>query len=98
MLPGSGMSVWTLHYTPHAKEDWQKLKDSGQARLLDRVRSLLQVLEQSPYANPPPFKKLQGDYYGAYSRRINDKHRLVYQVMKDQKAIKVLACWSHYDN
>ena len=85
---------WTLLYTKQAQKDAKKLKSAG---LKEKTLALLAVLERDPYANPPPCEKLVGDLAGAYSRRINIQHRLVYQVLKAEKVVKVLRMWTHYE-
>ena len=85
---------WTLVYTKQAGKDAKKLKSAG---LKDKALALLAVLERDPYSNPPPFEKLVGDLAGAYSRRINIQHRLVYQVLKAERIVKVLRMWTHYE-
>lgn len=85
---------WTLLYTKQAQKDAKKLKAAG---LKEKAQTLLAVIERDPFANPPPYEKLVGDLAGAYSRRINIQHRLVYQVIKSEKAIKVLRLWTHYE-
>ena len=85
---------WTLLYTKQAQKDSKKLKAAG---LKDKAQALLAAIERDPFANPPPYEKLVGDLAGAYSRRINIQHRLVYQVLKEEKAVKVLCMWTHYE-
>lgn len=85
---------WTFVYTRHAQKDAQKLVASG---LKNKVQALLATLQENPFQNPPPYEKLVGDLSGAYSRRINIQHRLVYEVLQEQKIIKVLRMWSHYE-
>ena len=85
---------WTLVYTRHAQKDAKKLVAAG---LKEKAQALLEVLARDPFANPPPFEKLVGDLAGAYSRRINIQHRLVYQVVKAEKVVKVLRMWTHYE-
>ena len=85
---------WQLVYTKQAQKDAKKLASSG---LKDKAKELLQVVELNPYQIPPPYEKLVGDLSGAYSRRINIQHRLVYQVLEEQKVVKVLRMWSHYE-
>jgi len=85
---------WKLYYTKRAQKDARKLASSG---LKEKAQELLQVLETDPYQNPPPYEKLVGDLAGAYSRRINIQHRLVYQVLEEDKAVKVLRLWTHYE-
>ncbi|MCU7891679.1 MAG: Txe/YoeB family addiction module toxin [Candidatus Thiodiazotropha sp. (ex Ustalcina ferruginea)] len=86
--------MWTLYYTKQAKKDARKLAAAG---LKDKAKKLLDIIQESPYQNPPPYEKLVGDLDGSYSRRINIQHRLVYQVLEDDSAIKVLRLWTHYE-
>ena len=86
--------MWNIYYTKQAKKDANKLASSG---LKEKAQELLTIIENDPYQNPPPFEKLVGDLEGAYSRRINIQHRLVYQVIEDTKVVKVLRLWTHYD-
>jgi len=85
---------WRLLYTRAAQKDAKKLAAAG---LKPKAQALLTMLEQDPYQTPPPFEKLVGDLSGAYSRRINIQHRLVYQVLDDQRIVKVLRMWTHYE-
>ena len=85
---------WTLYYTKQAQKDARKLASAG---LKAKAQELLQVIENNPWQNPPAYEKLIGDLAGAYSRRINIQHRLVYQVLEEEKAIKVLRLWTHYE-
>lgn len=84
---------WRLVFTKAAQKDAKLLAAAG---LKTKARSLLGVLEEDPFRTPPPFEKLVGDLSGAYSRRINIQHRLVYQVLDDEHVVKVLRMWSHY--
>ena len=86
--------MWELYFTRQAKKDARKLAAAG---LKEKARGLLDVIRDNPYRNPPPYEKLTGDLAGAYSRRINIRHRLVYQVLDDEKAVKVLRLWTHYE-
>ena len=86
--------MYEIFYTKNAANDVQKLKA---AKLDKKARALIDLLRENPFQNPPPYEKLQGDLQGAYSRRINIKHRLVYQVLEDQKAVKILSMWTHYE-
>ncbi len=88
------MSTYQLVYTKQAQKDAKKISSSG---LKSKVQNLLKILEQDPFQEYPPFEKLQGDLLGAYSRRINIQHRLVYQVYLEKKMIKILRMWSHYE-
>ena len=85
---------WGLVFTKHAKKDARKLAASG---LKKKAQELLTVLKENPYQNPPPYEKLVGDLSGAYSRRINIQHRLVYQVLEEEHVVKVLRLWTHYE-
>ena len=85
---------WHLSYTKHARRDARKLSASGLKPQADR---LLSLVSEDPFRTPPPFEKLVGDLAGAYSRRINIQHRLVYQVLEDKRVVKVLRMWSHYE-
>jgi toxin YoeB len=85
---------WTVVYTKQAQKDAMNLAAAG---LKVKAQSLLTVLEEDPYRNPPPYEKLLGDLAGAYSRRINIQHRLVYQILEDCKTAKVLRMWTHYE-
>ena len=88
------MVTWTLYYTKQAQKDARKLASSG---LKDKAEELLRLLENDPFQNTPPYEKLVGDLAGAYSRRINILHRLVYQVLEKEKAIKMLRLWTYYE-
>ena len=85
---------WQLVFAKQAQKDAQKLSAAG---LKNKAQELLQIIEANPYQNPPPYEKLVGDLFGAYSRRINIQHRLVYQVLSEEKIIKVLRLWTHYE-
>ncbi|MDO8893471.1 Txe/YoeB family addiction module toxin [Nitrosomonas sp.] len=86
--------MWVLCYTHQAKMDAKKLTAAG---LKQKALALLDVIRNDPYQNPPPYEKLVGDLSGAYSRRINIQHRLVYQVLEKEKIVKVLRLWTHYE-
>ena len=88
------MVNWRLVYTKHARRDARKLNANG---LKPKTEQLLSILADDPYRNPPPFEKLVGDLTGAYSRRINIQHRLVYQILDAERTVKVLRMWSHYE-
>jgi Txe/YoeB family toxin of toxin-antitoxin system len=85
---------WRLVYTRQAHRDAKKLAASG---LRPKAEALLEILARNPFADPPPFEKLLGDLSGAYSRRINIHHRLVYQVLPEIKTVKILRMWTHYE-
>ena len=84
---------WVLRFTKQAQKDAKNLAGAG---LKAKAQYLLDVLARDPFQNPPPFEKLVGKT-GVYSRRINIQHRLVYQVLVDQRTVKVLRMWTHYD-
>jgi toxin YoeB len=89
---------WKIVYTNQAKRDAKKLSRSGLKPQAEKLLAILQVNPyQNPYQNPPSYEKLVGDLSGAYSRRINIQHRLVYQVLEDIKTVKVIRMWSHYE-
>lgn len=85
---------WQLVFTKHAQKDALKLDSAG---LKAKAQELLAVVQANPFQNPPPYEKLVGDLAGAYSRRINIQHRLVYQVLTDENTVKVLRMWTHYE-
>ena len=85
---------WQLFFTKQAQKDAKKVSAAG---LRDKVELLLQVLQDDPLKSPPPYEKLVGDLAGAYSRRINIQHRLVYQIIKKEKAVKIIRMWTHYE-
>lgn len=86
--------TWEVVYTKHAQKDAQKLTASG---LKTKTQELLALVRENPFQNPPPYEKLVGDLSGAYSRRINIQHRLVYEVLQAQRIVKILRMWSHYE-
>ena len=86
--------TWRIVYTRQAQKDAKKLADSG---LRPKAEALLEVLAGDPFADPPPFEKLVGDLAGAYSRRINIQHRLVYQVLPEIRTVKVIRMWTRYE-
>jgi toxin YoeB len=88
------VSNYKLVYTKQAKKDAKKAASSG---LKSKVEELLEILREDPFQQYPPFEKLVGELEGAYSRRINIQHRLVYQVYRDEKIVKVIRMWTHYD-
>jgi len=85
---------WELVYTKQAQKDAKKVSASG---LKSKAQALLAIIKEDPYRTPPPYEKLVGDLSGAYSRRINIQHRLVYQVYAEEGVIKVLRLWTHYE-
>ena len=88
------MVSWRLVYTKQAQRDAKKISSSG---MKPKAEELLAIIAKNPYQKPPPFEKLVGDLAGAYSRRINIQHRLVYQVLDEDRVVKVLRMWSHYE-
>ena len=88
------MVSWELVYARQAMKDAKKLAASG---LKPKAQELLAVLASDPFQNPPPFEKLIGDLAGAYSRRINIQHRMVYEVFPKEKSVRVLRMWTHYE-
>ena len=88
------MVTWRIVYTKHAHKDAKKLSETN---LKESAQELLKILEVDPYQTPPAYKKLSGDLSGTYSRRINIQHRLVYQVLDNEKIVKVLRMWTHYE-
>jgi Txe/YoeB family toxin of toxin-antitoxin system len=88
------MVGWQLVFTKQAQKDAKKIAHSG---LKPQTERLLEIIKEDPLKNPPPYEKLVGDLSGAYSRRINIQHRLVYQVIEDIKTVKVIRMWTHYE-
>ena len=86
--------TWQLVYTKQAQKDAKRLAASG---LKANAQELLEIIAKNPLQNPPAFEKLVGDLAGAYSRRINIQHRLVYQILRKDKAVKILRMWTHYE-
>ena len=87
--------MYKILYTKRAVKDVPKLKSSV---LNTKAKKLIDIIRINPFQNPPPYEKLVGDLQGAYSRRINIQHRLVYQVLEDTKIVKILSLWTHYEN
>ncbi|MDP3874756.1 MAG: Txe/YoeB family addiction module toxin [Methyloversatilis sp.] len=85
---------WRVVFARHAGKDAKKLAAAG---LKSKAQELLAVLANDPFQNPPPYEKLVGDLAGAYSRRINIQHRLVYEVFVEERVVRVLRMWSHYE-
>lgn len=88
------MSSWKIVFTKQARKDARKLSAAG---LRPRAEGLLTILSEDPFQNPPSYEKLVGDLAGFYSRRINIQHRLVYQIDEDQRIVKVIRLWTHYE-
>jgi toxin YoeB len=91
---GTGLVSWELVFTKQAQKDAKKLAGTG---LKPKAEKLLEILKANPFQNPPPYEKLVGDLSGAYSRRINIQHRLVYQVYEKERIIKIIRLWTHYE-
>jgi toxin YoeB len=88
------MVTWRIVYTQQAQKDAKKIATAG---LKPKAEKLLEILSKNSFQTPPPFEKLVGDLSGAYSRRINIQHRLVYQVLEEIRTVKVIRMWTHYD-
>ena len=88
------MVSWDLAYSKYALKDAKKISAAG---LREKAQALLDILEVDPLQNPPPYEKLVGDLAGTYSRRINIQHRLVYEIFKKEKTVRILRMWSHYE-
>jgi len=86
--------TWNVAYSKFALKDAKKISAAG---LRDKAQALLDILEIDPFQNPPPYEKLVGDLRGTYSRRINIQHRLVYEVFRKEKTVRVLRMWTHYE-
>lgn len=86
--------TWTLRYSKRAAKDAELLRRAGHTL---RIKKLLEILETNPFQNPPPYEKLTGEFRGRFSRRINAKHRLVYEVLKEQRIVNILQMWTHYE-
>jgi len=86
--------MWRVVFTKQARKDANKISASG---LRSKAEKLIDILRKNPYQTPPSFEKLIGDLTGAYSRRINIQHRLVYQILDDEKVVKVIRMWTHYE-
>jgi Txe/YoeB family toxin of toxin-antitoxin system len=88
------VSVWRIVFTPQAANDAKKLRRSG---LRPKAEALIDILRGDPFQSPPPFEKFVGDLAGAFSRRINIHHRLVYQVLRRERVVKIIRMWTHYE-
>jgi toxin YoeB len=86
--------MWPVAFTKQARKDARKLSDAG---LRSKAEALLEILRENPYQTPPPHEKLTGDLKGVYSRRINIQSHLVYQILEDEKTVKVIRMWTHYE-
>ena len=86
--------MWRVVFTKQAQKDAKKLSAAG---LRPKAEKLIEILHENPYRTPPPFEKLLGDLAGAFSRRINIQHRLIYQILDNEKVVKVISIWTHYE-
>ena len=86
--------MWRVVFTKQAQKDAKKLTAAG---LRPKAEKLIEILRENPYQAPPSFEKLLGDLSGAFSRRINIQHRLVYQILDEEKVVKVIRIWTHYE-
>jgi Txe/YoeB family toxin of toxin-antitoxin system len=94
MLEKASVVGWTLVFTKQARKDSKKLATSGRK---SKAQTILQILEKDPFRTPPPFEKLAGDLEGAFSRRIDIQHRIVYEVLHRHQIVKVIRMWTHYE-
>jgi toxin YoeB len=85
---------WRIVFTKQAQKDARKIDGAG---LKGKTERLLRILSENPYQTPPPYEKLTGDLFGAYSRRINIQHRLIYQILEEIRTVKVIRMWTHYE-
>ena len=88
------MVMYSIVYTKKATNDIRNIKS---AKLANKAKALIGLIRENPYQTPPPYEKLQGDLQGAYSRRINIKHRLVYEVLEEERTVKIISLWTHYE-
>ncbi len=86
--------MWEIFYTKQAIKDSKKIVESG---LKEKAMLIINILGENPFQNPPPYERLVGDLTGAYSRRINIQHRMVYQVFQKEKIVRILRMWTHYE-
>jgi len=86
--------MYEIIYSSQAQKDAKKANEKG---LKDNIQKIINILENNPYQNPPPYEKLIGDLTGSYSRRINIQHRLIYQIYKNEKIVKIIKMWTHYE-
>ena len=86
--------MYQIIYSSQIKKDAKKINRAG---LKNNVMKLIEILHNNPYQNPPPYEKLLGDLLGSYSRRINLQHRLIYQIYEDEKTVKIIRMWTHYE-
>ena len=88
------MVMYSIVYTKKATNDIRNIKS---AKLENKAKALIELIRENPYQTPPPYEKLQGDLQGACSRRINIKHRLVYEVLEEEQTVKIISLWTHYE-
>jgi len=94
MREKTSLVAWQIAFTRQAYKDAKKLDAAGRR---SKVEVLLKILESNPFQNPPPYEKLVGDLAGAYSRRIDIQHRLVYEVLRRERTVKIIRMWTHYE-
>lgn len=87
--------MYIIQYNKNVLKEIQKLKEN---KLAEKVHKLIEIIKINPYQTPPPYEKLVGDLESYYSRRINLQHRLIYKVIEDEKKVRILSAWSHYEN
>lgn len=87
--------MYTIEFHKRALKDVERIKQNN---LGQKAKQLVEVIKENPFQTPPPYEKLVGDLSGMYSRRINIKHRLIYQVIEDRKIVRILSLWSHYED
>ncbi len=86
--------IWQVVFTKQAQKDAKNIAEAG---LRSAAKKFIEIIKENPWQNPPPFEKLVGDLNGAYSRRINIQHRLIYQIFEEKKTVKVIRMWTHYE-
>jgi len=86
--------MWRVVFTKQAQKDAKKISTAG---LRPKAEKLIEILRENPYQIPPPFEKLLGDLSGAFSRRINIQHRMIYQILDDENVVKIIRMWTHYE-
>ncbi len=87
--------MYAIEYNKNVLKEIQKLKEN---KLAEKAKKLIKIIKENPYQNPPPYEKLVGDLKDYYSRRINVQHRLVYKVLEEEKKVRILSAWSHYES
>ena len=87
-------NLYKIVYRKRAIKDIPNIKSAG---LAEKVKNLVEILRENPFQNPPPYEKLVGELKGAYSRRINIQHRLIYQVLEEDRTVRIISMWTHYE-